>query len=273
MSRIKDTEVEEGKIYRDSTSAARSGRKWDMGQRAKSGGAGFGLTLLGYGAAFVVPNMLVPVFWGYLMMAGGGLLLLWNGFALLREFLSPPDNFDDVKTWSVSAQLNGFQRVQSADGSPCGLLWVELINHSANQSRVLDITLTLESSDEAAPIHYATTEGPPRTAYQDEIKGMDVSQWLKDSFIPLPLTIPANSHVKGTIEMAATGDLSYSVVVIRLVERRSHLIRVLRPDECYDALRQRAYVGRLGHPPNVFKRRRARYKKIKRTKVDVVSGY
>lgn len=245
-----------------------------MVRKSVSGSLGIGLTLVGGGMTFAFPGMLVPPLWGWIMLASGILLMSWSGLTWVWSFVKPPVDFDSVKAWSVSIELKGLQRGALEDGRPYALLHVELINHSSTQSRVLDISMWLESGDDSDPLHYVTTTGPPVTERLDELKALNVSSWLTDSFIPVPVIIPPNGRLWGYIEMStSTSDQKYEILEIYLSERRSGIKKTLFSGECYDALRQRAYVGQLDHRPDRSRMRLADFTITPRKKARIMRGY
>lgn len=68
-------------------------------------------------------------------------------------------------------------------------------------------------------------------------------------------------------------DASFAVLEFHLSEGRSGIKKTLLSGECYDALRQKAYAGSLGHPRSRLKMRRAEFKQTKQTKEMIMGGY
>jgi hypothetical protein len=166
-----------------------------------------------------------------------------------RAFGLKDDNFDKVRSWSMSVDMGNFAIGSGKLLRIFDLDCTSFTNHSITCQRTLDITAYLPYNDKSKPpvvLNY--TKLKPTS----ERIGPDTADRYS-ALLQLPLTIPPLTTVEGRLEFYIPEgidgtELDPMRIYYEIRERTSGYKRVLRDHCVYDALRQKAYRGRLQEP-------------------------
>lgn len=222
-----------------------------------------------------------PTIDGQVVAVGVALFVLWLVALFMTRERDGPD-FDDVDEWSVSADLGNVMCVQRGPKD----LYVfkqgcRFANLSSSQAREIDVEMRVPTTHSGLPIWTLSTTNTFRFPYHEALgaKGIENAadhrfmRWLK-----VPIRIEPNGVVEGQIEFeihhskALEGlqiyeHVDFSAGEITLIDRRTGMRRTFRSDRCYDALKQRAYRGRVGQP-ETWRQWRARMKSKARRRMN-----
>jgi hypothetical protein len=207
--------------------------------------------------------------------------LILTGWALWA-WLAPERSgaaFDAVEQWSVSIYLGpGGMGVDR--GTPGGfesffiLQGCRFANLSATQDRVLDIELKIPNKYGPPEFWTLSTTNTHRQPYREKLRNIGVEPATRfDRFLDLPIRIPPGAVVEGQIEFRVPDHpkirahgfwemLDPFGTVATVIDQRSGQRRSLPSGFCYDALKGKAYRGRIGEPGRGW---RARFRRLKAT--------